>query len=118
MPAWLKCVLLALVLCLASLAAQAVDAFKTATASHILVDKEETALKLKERIAAGEDFATLAREHSSCPSKSKGGSLGSFKEGMMVKPFNDAVANAKIGDVEGPVKTQFGWHLILVTARE
>ena len=90
-----------------------------ATASHILVPKEDVAKSLMEQLKGGADFATLAREHSTCPSKAKGGSLGTFKPGQMVKEFNEAVFDkSKVGEVYGPVKTQFGYHLILVTDRK
>ncbi|GBG27295.1 Peptidyl-prolyl cis-trans isomerase [Hondaea fermentalgiana] len=91
-----------------------------ASASHILVPTEEAAEKLKERIAGGEDFAELAKEHSSCPSKNRGGALGSFGPGQMVPEFNDVVfgKDYEVGTVHGPVKTQFGYHLILITERD
>mmetsp|Transcript_20138 Transcript_20138/g.35796 ORF Transcript_20138/g.35796 Transcript_20138/m.35796 type:complete len:117 (-) Transcript_20138:170-520(-) len=94
------------------------DAAPRAAASHILVKTEEEANKLKERIAAGEEFADLAKEHSTCPSGKKGGSLGQFGPGQMVKEFNDVVFSDEVGVVHGPVKTQFGYHLILITNRE
>ena len=89
----------------------------TATARHILVDTEEQCQALKDEIAGGTDFAELAKEHSSCPSGSKGGDLGEFGPGMMVKEFDDVVFTADINSVQGPVKTQFGYHLLEVTAR-
>ena len=65
------------------------------------------------------DFAELAKKHSSCPSKNRGGSLGTFNPGQMVKEFNDVVfsEDTELGVVQGPVKTQFGYHLILVSDR-
>jgi len=88
-----------------------------ATARHILVDSEEKCLDLKQQIADGADFAALAREHSSCPSGKQGGDLGSFGPGMMVKEFDTVVFNEAVGEVHGPVKTQFGYHLLEVTER-
>ena len=94
-----------------------------ATASHILVKDPSLAQSLLERLQDGpqdnlEDrFAREAGNYSECPSKSKGGSLGTFKPGQMVKEFNDAVFNGPVGVIQGPVKTQFGYHLILVTDR-
>jgi len=84
------------------------------------VKKEELAQDLKEQLGKGADFAELARQHSTCPSKSKGGSLGTFREGQMVREFNDAVFDNAVptGTVLGPVKTQFGHHLILVASRD
>jgi peptidyl-prolyl cis-trans isomerase C len=84
-------------------------------ASHILVDSEEKANKLKEEIAAGKSFADVAKENSTDGSAKNGGDLGWFGLGTMVKPFEDAVVAAKVGEVTGPIKTDFGWHLILVT---
>lgn len=88
-----------------------------ASARHILVDSEEKCLKLKERLENGETFAELAKEHSNCPSSKDGGSLGSFKKGVMVPEFDDVVFSAPLGEVQGPIKTQFGYHLIEVTMR-
>jgi len=90
----------------------------TATARHILVDTEEKCQDLKQQIADGADFAQLASEHSSCPSGKSGGDLGSFGPGMMVKEFDEVVFNEAVGEVHGPVKTQFGYHLLEVTARD
>jgi peptidyl-prolyl cis-trans isomerase C len=89
-----------------------------ASARHILVQTEDECNALKERIIAGEDFADLAREHSSCPSKAQGGDLGQFGPGMMVKEFDEVVFSADVNTVQGPVKTQFGYHLLEVTSRE
>lgn len=90
----------------------------TACARHILVATEEQALDLKSQIADGADFAELARQHSTCPSGGKGGDLGEFRPGQMVREFNDVCFNEAVGVVHGPVKTQFGYHLIEVTKRE
>lgn len=88
-----------------------------ATARHILVDDEAQCQSLKDEIAGGADFAELARQHSSCPSGQQGGDLGEFGPGMMVKEFDEVVFSADIGTVQGPVKTQFGYHLLEVTSR-
>ena len=88
-----------------------------AAARHILVDTEEKCLDLKKKIASGESFADLAAKHSSCPSGSKGGDLGTFGKGAMVPEFDAVVFSAPIGEVQGPVKTQFGFHLLEVTMR-
>ena len=89
-----------------------------ASARHILVESEEEYLALKDRIDAGEDFEDIARAHSNCPSKSKGGDLGQFGPGMMVKEFDEVVFSAELNTVQGPVKTQFGFHLLEVTSRD
>ncbi len=89
----------------------------TASARHILVADKEACEKLKTEIEAGADFAEVAKQHSTCPSGQRGGDLGSFTQGQMVKPFDDVVFTAELGKVHGPVGTQFGWHLIEITAR-
>ncbi len=89
----------------------------TATARHILVDTEEECLDLKQQIEDGTDFAEIAGQHSKCPSGRNGGDLGSFGPGQMVKEFDEAVFNGEINQVIGPVKTQFGYHLLEVTSR-
>ena len=89
-----------------------------ASARHILVDTEEKCLQLKEKIQEGEDFAEIARIHSNCPSKAQGGALGKFGPGMMVKEFDEVVFSADVNSLQGPVKTQFGYHLLEVTSRE
>ncbi len=88
-----------------------------AAARHILVDTEAQCNALKQQIAAGADFAELAKLHSSCPSGRDGGALGTFSPGQMVKEFDQVVFSAPIGVVQGPVKTQFGYHLVEVTQR-
>ncbi len=89
----------------------------TARARHILVKTEGVCNDLKAKIDGGADFAALAKEHSDCPSGQKGGDLGEFGPGKMVKEFDDVVFSADIGTVQGPVKTQFGYHLLEVTSR-
>ena len=88
-----------------------------ATARHILVDTEEQCQTLKGEIEDGADFASLAEQHSSCPSGQKGGDLGEFGPGMMVPEFDKVVFSADVNTVNGPVKTQFGYHLLEVTSR-
>lgn len=89
-----------------------------ASARHILVKSEEKCEELKQQISTGTDFAELAKKHSSCPSGAQGGELGEFGPGMMVPEFDQVVFSAPVGEVQGPVKTQFGYHLLEVTARE
>jgi peptidyl-prolyl cis-trans isomerase C len=88
-----------------------------ARARHILVAEEDACSKLKQQIDDGADFADLAKEHSTCPSGKQGGDLGEFGPGQMVREFDDVVFNAEIGAVQGPVKTQFGYHLLEVLER-
>ena len=87
-------------------------------ASHILVDDEATAQDLKTKIEGGASFEAMAKEHSSCPSKAKGGDLGWFGKGQMVKPFEEAAFATPEGKLSAPVKTQFGYHLIKVTGQK
>ncbi len=88
-----------------------------AKARHILVADEQAAEDLKTKIEDGADFAAMAREHSTCPSKAQGGDLGEFGPGQMVPEFDKVVFSAEVGKVQGPVQTQFGYHLIEITSR-
>ena len=86
---------------------------ETVNASHILVDSEEKATELLAAINAGEiSFEDAARDNSSCPSSAQGGNLGDFGRGQMVPEFDTACFEMEEGEVRGPVKTQFGYHLI------
>ena len=89
----------------------------SATARHILVSTEEQCNDLKTQIEGGADFADLAKQHSSCPSGAQGGDLGEFGPGMMVPEFDKVVFSADVNTVQGPVQTQFGFHLLEVTSR-
>jgi len=88
-----------------------------ASARHILVDSEDQCHSLKTQIEAGVDFAELAQKHSKCPSGRQGGALGEFGPGQMVREFDEVVFSADVNTVQGPVKTQFGYHLVEVTSR-
>ena len=88
-----------------------------ARARHILVATKEACEDLKTQIEGGADFAALAKEHSDCPSGKRGGDLGEFSQGQMVKEFDDIVFSGELGKTHGPVKTQFGYHLIEITSR-
>lgn len=88
-----------------------------ASARHILVPTEEECLTLKTQIEGGEDFAAVAKKHSKCPSGKQGGGLGEFRPGQMVREFDEVVFSGEVGKVLGPVKTQFGYHLIEITNR-
>lgn len=88
-----------------------------ASARHILVDSKEACEKLKSEIESGTDFAAAAKKHSKCPSGQKGGDLGTFFRGQMVREFDEVVFTQEVGKVHGPVKTQFGYHLIEITSR-
>lgn len=89
-----------------------------ASARHILVSDEKTCRDLKDQIDKGADFAVLAREHSQCPSGRQGGDLGTFSPGQMVQEFDQVVFHEEVGQVHGPVRTQFGYHLIEITNRD
>ncbi len=88
-----------------------------ASARHILVPTKDACDDLKTKIEQGADFVEVAKEHSQCPSGKQGGDLGEFSPGQMVKEFDDVVFSAELGAVHGPVKTQFGYHLIEITNR-
>lgn len=93
------------------------DQFKTQeliTARHILVDTLEEAEKISKEIKEGLDFSKAAEKYSKCPSKAQGGSLGTFTKGQMVPEFEKAALELDIEKVSEPVKTQFGYHLIVV----
>ncbi|EPJ49702.1 MAG: ppiC-type peptidyl-prolyl cis-trans isomerase [Osedax symbiont Rs2] len=90
----------------------------TASARHLLVATEEQCTEIKEQIAAGASFADMAKEHSSCPSGRSGGDLGTFSKGQMVPEFDKVVFEEEINVVHGPVKTQFGFHLLETTERQ
>ncbi|MDR2537898.1 MAG: peptidyl-prolyl cis-trans isomerase [Treponema sp.] len=87
-------------------------------ASHILVKSRTQADELLKRIKQGAQFESLAREFSSCPSKSSGGDLGWFGSGKMVAPFEAAVKRLSPGSVGDVVQTQFGYHIIKCTGRK
>ena len=89
-----------------------------ASARHILVKTEEACLDLKKQIEEGTDFAEAAKQHSQCPSGARGGELGTFAPGQMVPEFDQAVFSGNVGELQGPIKTQFGYHLLEVTSRE
>ncbi|MCL4408788.1 peptidylprolyl isomerase PpiC [Aliidiomarina haloalkalitolerans] len=83
-----------------------------AAAVHILVKTKEQAEAIKKQLDAGANFHELAKKHSICPSAKRGGDLGEFRPGQMVKAFDNVVFKKPILTVHGPVKTQFGYHLI------
>ena len=86
---------------------------ESVNASHILVEEEELAKELLAKIEAGDlSFEDAAKEHSTCPSGQNGGSLGDFTRGQMVPEFDTACFSMQVGELRGPVKTQFGYHLI------
>jgi peptidyl-prolyl cis-trans isomerase C len=88
-------------------------------ASHILVDTEEKANEILAKINAGEvSFADAAKEHSSCPSSQEGGNLGEFGRGQMVPEFDQACFTMEVGTIAGPIKTQFGYHLIQLNRKK
>ncbi|MGL1959402.1 MAG: peptidylprolyl isomerase [Colwellia sp.] len=84
----------------------------SACALHILVSTEKQAIELKAKLDKGANFAQLARKFSVCSSKKKGGDLGEFRRGQMVKAFDDVVFKRPLLKVHGPIKTKFGYHLI------
>ncbi len=87
-------------------------------ASHILVEDEETAKEILNKLNNGSDFAELAKEYSLDGSATRGGNLGFFPRGRMVKPFEEAAFALQVGEISEPVKTDFGYHIIKVTDRQ
>ncbi|RLA77290.1 MAG: peptidylprolyl isomerase [Epsilonproteobacteria bacterium] len=91
----------------------------TATARHILVETEKECNNLKKEITSKEiTFEEAAAKFSNCPSGSKGGDLGRFSKGMMVPEFDKVIFSDELNVVHGPVKTDFGFHLIEITSRD
>jgi peptidyl-prolyl cis-trans isomerase C len=84
----------------------------TVGASHILVEKEYEAEDVLKKLAEGNSFESLARAYSTCPSGKEGGDLGTFGKGEMVEAFEKAAFALKVGETSGPVRTQFGYHII------
>ena len=89
-----------------------------ARASHILVKTEDQAKQIMKRLTDGEEFAAVAKRFSSCPSGKNGGDLGWFGKGMMVPEFEKIAFEEEVGKIVGPVKTQFGYHVIKVTGKK
>ena len=90
----------------------------SAHASHILVKSKSEAIQLSSNIKKLKDFQKKARKKSDCPSSQKGGDLGWFRKGQMVREFEEAVWSIPLKTVSSPIKTQFGYHLIWVHERE
>jgi peptidyl-prolyl cis-trans isomerase C len=86
-------------------------------ASHILIKNRGQAQELLRKVKQGAAFEAIARDYSTCPSKSKGGDLGWFGEGKMVPQFESAVKRMGIGSVSNLIQTQFGFHIIKLTGR-
>lgn len=88
-----------------------------ACAHHILVKTKEQAQQLKTQLDEGANFQQLAKKHSTCPSRKRGGDLGEFNKGEMVKAFDEVVFKKPLFTVHGPIKTKFGFHLIKTVYR-
>ena len=84
----------------------------TVRASHILVEHTHEVEDIQKKLKEGKSFAELAKAFSKCPSRMQGGDLGQFGKGQMVPSFEQAAFALKVGEVSGPVRTQFGYHLI------
>ncbi len=91
---------------------------KEVHAAHILVKSEVLAKEILEKVKRGDKFSDLAKKYSECPSGKKGGDLGFFSRQKMVKEFENAAFEGNVGSVVGPVKTQFGWHLIKILEKK
>lgn len=111
----MKNFILVLVMIFGSFSAVVAQEFTTVCANHILVPTEMDAIKIKSQIKSFEDFKYYAKMYSTCPSSRKGGDLGCFGKGQMVKPFEKAAFEGTVGEVSDPVETRFGYHLIWVT---
>ena len=90
----------------------------TAMARHILVKTPDEARALKSRLEKGDSFEQLARKHSLCPSGKRGGDLGEVKKGQMVASVDKAIFVGPLRQVQGPVKSRFGYHLVQVYFRD
>lgn len=85
------------------------------SAKHILVATKEEHDDLMKQLDEGADFSELAKNHSTCPSKDRGGDLGTFAKGQMVKEFDDALETMEVGETRGDVKTTYGYHIVQLT---
>ena len=83
-----------------------------------MVNSKSEAIQLKQKISKLKEFQKLARKKSTCPSSQKGGDLGWFRKGMMVREFDEAVWSIPLSTTSNPIKSQFGYHLIWVHERE
>jgi len=90
---------------------------RSAMAKHILVKTKPEAEKLKARLDKGEDFGKLARKYSTCPSKKRDGDLGEIYPGQLVKPIENVIFKKPLSKVHGPIKSRFGYHLVVVYFR-
>ncbi|MDP8219763.1 MAG: peptidylprolyl isomerase [Candidatus Stygibacter frigidus] len=91
---------------------------ETADTSHILVESEEQCLELRDKIVSEEiSFEYAAKQHSTCPSNERGGTLGSYERGQMVPEYDNVAFNLKVNEISMPVKTQFGYHLIKLNSK-
>ncbi len=91
---------------------------KQVKASHILVKGQGKAQDLLDKINAGASFEDLAKQYSECPSGKRGGDLGYFGRGMMIREFEVAAFEGEKGAVVGPIKTQFGYHIIKIVDKK
>ena len=80
--------------------------------AHILVKTEQEAKTISDQLNKGVSFSKIAMEKSLCPSGKRGGDLGTFSRGKMVREFEQAAFNLQKGQISQPVKTEFGWHII------
>jgi len=90
---------------------------RSAMAKHILVKTKDEAEKLKLQLSKGEDFGKLAKKHSLCPSRKREGDLGEVYPGQLVKPVEQVIFKKPLSKVHGPIKTRFGYHLVVVYFR-
>ncbi|MDQ7057470.1 MAG: peptidylprolyl isomerase [Ghiorsea sp.] len=91
---------------------------KSAMAKHILVKRKDEAESIKAKLDQGDDFAKLARKSSTCPTGKNGGDLGEVFKGQLVKPVENVIFKKPLSQVHGPIKSKFGYHLIVVYFRD
>jgi len=91
---------------------------KSAMAKHILVKTKAEAESIHSKLNQGEDFAKLARQFSLCPSKKRGGDLGEIFPGQLVKPVEQVIFKKPLSQVHGPIKSKFGYHLVVTYFRD
>ncbi len=91
---------------------------KSAMAKHILLKTKPEAESIKDKLEKGADFAKLARKFSTCPTKKRGGDLGEIFKGQLVKPVESVIFKQSLHQVHGPIKSKFGFHLIVIYFRD
>ena len=113
----MKKIFATIIILLIGIVSVSAETFERVKARHILVDTQKEAIEIKKDLDEGGSFSFWAKYHSKCPSGQNGGNLGWFGRGQMVQPFEDAAFTLPVGQYSEPVRTQFGWHIIVVDDR-